>query len=146
MKKQGHIYLRINKDYTATIRNLESLPDYLDSLTLDDSFGEITEVMNVSREFINQVRTIVRNKKKEMNQPLIGQKIYLNRNQGYRDGIIVAVDGDEILVEYTMPKGTSSLNLIKDIYNTDKYKTITYSKALEQFEIDMNLLINNPQR
>jgi hypothetical protein len=146
MKKQGHIYLRINKDYTATIRNLESLPDYLDSLTLDDTFGEITEVMNVSREFLNQVRTIVRNKKKEMNQPLIGQKIYLNRNQGYRDGIIVAVDGDEILVEYTMPKGTSSLNLIKDIYNTDKYKTITYSKALEQFEIDMNLLINNPQR
>jgi len=146
MKQKGHIYLRINKDYTATIRNLEGLPDYLDSLTLDDTFGEIIEVMNVSREFINQVRTIVKNKKKELSQSLIGRIIYLNRNQGYRDGIVVAVDGNQILVEYTMPRGTTALNLITDVNNPDKYKTITYTKALQQFQIDMNNLINNPQR
>ena len=147
MNTKGHVYLRINTHYTATIRTLDNLPDYLDSLDVDSSFGEVVEVSNVNKEFLNQVKSAVEGKKSKMNQPLLGKQVFVYRNQAYRDGRVVAVNGQHLLVEYVMPKGTSALNLIKGIDDADNYRTITYREASLQFAgLDMNLLINNPQK
>jgi hypothetical protein len=147
MNTKGHVYLRINTHYTATIRTLDNLPDYLDSLDVDSSFGEVVEVSNVSKDFLNQVKMAVDGKKSKINQPLLRKQVFVYRNQAYREGSVVAVNGQHLLVEYIMPKGTSALNLITDINDADNYRTITYKDASLQFaDLDMNSLINNPQK
>jgi hypothetical protein len=50
------------------------------------------------------------------------------------------------LVEYEMPNGTTALNIIDNISTANKYKSITYKKAMLKFNIDFSLLINNPQK
>jgi hypothetical protein len=147
METKGHVYLRVNENYTATIRDLHGLTDYLMTLDIDKTFGEITEVSNVSRDFLNEVKLAVDYRKKKMNQHLLGQYIDVFRNQAEREAMVVAVSGEYLLIEYVMPKGTTALNLIRDIQNVNTYKPITYKKALSQFKgLDINLLINNPQK
>jgi hypothetical protein len=147
MNNKGHVYLRINTHYTATIRTLDNLPDYLDSLDVDNTFGEVVEASNVSKDFLNQVRLAVHRKKGKMNLALLRRQVFVYRNQAYREGSVVAVNGRHLLVEYVMPKGTSALNLITDINDADNYRTITYKDASLQFaDLDMNSLINNPQK
>ena len=49
MSNKGHVYLRINKNYVATVRDLNSLASYLEKVgDMDDSFGEIVEISNFS--------------------------------------------------------------------------------------------------
>jgi hypothetical protein len=58
-----------------------------------------------------------------------GDPIQLFRNQGMREGVVLAVIGDKILVEYEMPNGSTSLNIILQ-QNADKPewggKTVAY--------------------
>jgi hypothetical protein len=146
MNTKGHIYLRINNSYTATIRTLHNLSQFINNQQVDSTFGEISEVSNVSKEFLNEVKKIVSSKKKKMRESFIGKPVYLFRNQAWRDSSVVAVSDEHLLVEYVMPNGTSALNLIKDINEPNNYKTITYKNASLKFDINLNSLINNPQK
>lgn len=40
-----------------------------------------------------------------------GDNVSVHRNQGDREATVLAVIGDEVLIEYTMPKGTTALNI-----------------------------------
>lgn len=53
-----------------------------------------------------------------------GDTITIHANQAGRDGTIVARLGDEIMVEYTMPAGTSALRQIN--LNTGREKSVSY--------------------
>lgn len=146
MNTKGHVYLRINTHYTATIRTLDNLHDYLDSLEVDSCFGEIVESSNVSKDFIREVKAVVSAKKEQMNKQYLNKSLLVWRNQGYRHAKVVAVNGRHLLIEYVMPNGTSSLNTIEDFNEENKYKTISYRKASTQFDLNLDLLINHPQK
>lgn len=150
MKNIGHVYLRINKDYVATVRNLNSLASYLDKVgDMDDSFGEIVEVSNVDDRFLKGVYRLIDKFKLKKNNESIGVEISVLRNHGERDAIVVAVSKDRFLIEYQMPNGTSALNILKSLSRPNEYKTITYKKAIGSREFGLQLqdaiLINNPQ-
>jgi hypothetical protein len=151
MKTIGHVYLRINKNYVATIRDLNSLSSYLENVgDIDDTFGEIVEVSNVDDRFLNGVYRLIDKFKLKKNNESIGIEISVIRNQGERDAVVVAVSKDRFLIEYQMPNGSTALNVLKDLSRTENYKTITYKKALGSREFGVQLqnveLINNPQR
>ncbi len=40
-----------------------------------------------------------------------GDNVEITRNQGKREAVVLAVIGDKVLIEYTMPKGTTALNI-----------------------------------
>ena len=62
----GHVYLQINENYTATIRKLSDLVDYLETTgDQDENFGEITEISNVSDAFIDNLLEIIERYKNE---------------------------------------------------------------------------------
>jgi len=150
MKNIGHVYLRINKNYVATVRNLNSLESYLDKVgDMDDSFGEIVEMSNVSESFLKKLYRIVDRNKAIQNNKSIGMPVNVYRNQGIRDGVVVATSKNGFLVEYEMPNGTTALNVVKSLRRPDDYKTITYNRALHSHEFGNQLqdveLINNPQ-
>jgi hypothetical protein len=44
-----------------------------------------------------------------------GQLVYVEANQGTREALVLAVLGDEALLEYEMPKGTTALRLVAAI-------------------------------
>jgi len=151
MKAIGHVYLRINKNYVATIRDLNSLSSYLENVgDIDDTFGEIVEVSNVDDRFLNGVYRLIDKFKLKKNNESIGVEISVLRNQGERDAVVVAVSKDRFLIEYQMPNGSTALNVLKDLNRPENYKTITYKKALGSREFGVQLqnveLINNPQR
>lgn len=59
-----------------------------------------------------------------------GQQVEVMRNQGVRDGVVLAVIEDEALIEYDMPGGFNLLNLVPVIeLEGEVYRTVTY-KAL----------------
>jgi len=147
MKTNGYVYLRINKNYTATIRDLNSLSEYLDKVgDTDHVFGEVTAVSNVHKTFLNEMYKIVNMHKKRLNKRFIGRETSVVRNQGSRDTRVVGSNSEHLLIEYEMPNGTTALNIISDMYSADDYKSITYKNAMSKFEIDFSLLINNPQK
>jgi hypothetical protein len=151
MNKIGHVYLRINKNYVATVRNLNSLSSYLDKVgDMDDSFGEIVEVSNVDESFLKKLYRIVDRHKAIQNNKSIGMQVDVYRNQGVRDGVVVATSKNGFLIEYEMPKGTTALNVVKSLRRPDDYKTMTYKRALQSHEFGKQLqdveLINNPQK
>lgn len=147
METTGYVYLRINKNYTATIRDLKSLANYLrDVGDTDDVFGEITWVSNVSKLFLHRMNEIINEHKKRLNKRFIGEETQVKRNQGIRDAVVVGANGEHLLIEYEMPNGTTSLNMITEMSRVDEYKSITYKNAMSKFEIDFSLLINNPQK
>lgn len=150
MKNIGHVYLRINKDYVATVRNLNSLASYLDKVgDMDDSFGEIVEVSNVSELFLDKLHRIINRFKAIQNKKSLGTCLKVFRNQGERWAEVVATSKNGFLVEYEMPNGTSALNILKSLSRPNEYKTITYKKAFSSWEFGLQLedaiLINNPQ-
>lgn len=58
-----------------------------------------------------------------------GDQVSVTRNQGKREATVLAVIGDEVLIEYTMPKGTTSLNFTThDAIENDQeqYKAVSY--------------------
>lgn len=151
MKNIGHVYLRINKDYVATVRDLNSLASYLDKVgDMDDSFGQIVEISNVNESFLKKLYRIVDRHKAIQNKKSIGNHLQVFRNQGMRDGVVVATSKNSFLVEYEMPNGTTALNVVKSLRRPDDYKTMTYKRALHSHEFGKQLqdveLINNPQR
>tara|TARA_R100001510_G_C7629944_1_gene188991 strand:+ start:591 stop:1046 length:456 start_codon:yes stop_codon:yes gene_type:complete len=151
MNKIGHVYLRINKNYVATVRDLNSLASYLDKVgDMDDSFGEILEVSNVDESFLKKLYRIVDRYKAIQNNKSIGLQVDVYRNQGVRDGVVVATSKNGFLIEYEMPNGTTALNVLKSLRRPDKYKTMTYKRALHSHEFGKQLqdveLINNPQK
>lgn len=150
MKNRGHAYLRINKDYVATVRDLNSLASYLDKVgDIDDSFGEIVEVSNVSELFLDKLHRIINRFKAIQNKKSLGTWLKVFRNQGERWAEVVATSKNGFLVEYEMPNGTSALNILKSLSRPNEYKTITYKKAFNSWEFGLQLqdaiLINNPQ-
>ena len=156
--------IRINPSYTATIRNLNDFENYLkrkDEI-FGKQFGEITNIdKSASKEWVDEFNYLISRKKAELNNEQIikyevGQPITIFRNQAEREGIVIAVIGNEILVEYTMPNGTSALNIIDTSlpeYDKNNYKKnyipISYDNARISkkwsSKIDANGLINNPQ-
>jgi len=154
MSNKGHVYLRINKNYVATVRDLNSLASYLEKVgDIDDSFGKIVEVSNVSESFLKTLYKIVDRYTEILNKKYLGRHVSVHRNQGFRDGFVVATSKNGFLVEYEMPNGTTALNVIKSLYFPDgrsNYKTITYKRAFASLEFGLQLqdaqLINNPQR
>lgn len=58
-----------------------------------------------------------------------GDTVFVPANQATRDGTVLAVIGDEALIEYTMPAGTSSLRIVPAACpKTTKYKSVSYLK------------------
>ena len=58
-----------------------------------------------------------------------GDQIEVTRNQGKREAVVLAVIDDEVLIEYTMPKGTTALNFTTcaAIENDqENYKAVSY--------------------
>lgn len=151
MKSKGHVYLRINKNYVATVRDLNSLLSYLENVgDIDNTFGEIVEISNVDDRFLKAVYRLVDKFKLKKNTESIGIEISVFRNQGERDAVVVAVSKDKFLIEYQMPNGSTALNVLKDLRRPENYKTITYKRALGSREFGAQLqnaeLINNPQK
>jgi hypothetical protein len=147
MKTNGYVYLRINENYTATIRDLNSLSDYLDKVgDTDHVFGEVTAISNVHKTFLNEMYKIVNMHKNRLNKRFIGRETLVVRNQGSRDARVVGVNSEHLLIEYEMPNGTTALNIIDGMASSDDYKSITYKNAMTKFNIELSLLINNPQR
>lgn len=163
MKNNNEIYFVIDGNYTATVRNLDSFKAYLKGLkTLSPEFGEITYINpEAERSFVNAVKEIRKQHidrfadnsknfqfrdKKESNLSQIGQSVEVERNQGLRDATIVSVSGDEELIEYIMPNGTTALNIIKA---DGSYQSLPYAKLQKSTKwlknLDKSLLINNPQ-
>lgn len=150
MSNKGHVYLRINKNYVATVRDLNSLASYLEKVgDIDDSFGEIVEISNFSELRLYKLHTIINKFKAIQNKKSIGKYLQVFRNQGFRDGVVVATSKNGFLVEYEMPNGSTALNVIKSLSRPDNYKTITYKRAFASWEFGLQLqdaqLINNPQ-
>jgi len=150
MSNKGHVYLRINKNYVATVRDLNSLASYLEKVgDIDDGFGEIVEVSNVSELRLDKLHRIINRFKAIQNKKSIGNHLQVFRNQGERWAEVVATSKNGFLVEYEMPNGTTALNVIKSLRRPNEYKTITYKKAFASWEFGLQLqdaqLINNPQ-
>lgn len=151
MSNKGHVYLRINKNYVATVRDLNSLASYLEKVgDMDDSFGQIAEVSNVSELFLDKLHRIINRFKAIQNKKSLDVPVNVYRNQGLRDGVVVATSKNGFLIEYEMPNGTTALNLIESLRRPDDYKTMTYKRAFASWEFGLQLqnavLINNPQR
>jgi hypothetical protein len=150
MSNKGHVYLRINKNYVATVRDLNSLASYLEKVgDMDDSFGEIVEISNFSEMRLYKLHTIINKFKAIQNKKSIGNHLQVFRNQGERWAQVVATSKNGFLVEYEMPNGSTALNVIKSLSRPNNYKTITYKKAFASWEFGLQLqdaqLINNPQ-
>jgi hypothetical protein len=84
--------------------------------------------------------------KNRLNKRFIGRETLVVRNQGSRDARVVGVNSEHLLIEYEMPNGTTALNIIDGMASSDDYKSITYKNAMTKFNIELSLLINNPQR
>lgn len=153
MKTNGYVYLRINKNYVATVIDLDSLSYYLDNVSdIDDTFGKVECISNVSDRFLKRMHYIISLAKERRNKSMVGKCVEVFRNQAIRYGIVVGASSNSFLIEYVMPNGTSSLNVVKNLNRPDNYKAITYKRAFNSYEFGDQLngikhkLINNPQR
>lgn len=128
---RGHgVYLRINEHYTATVRNLESLCSYLKEVgDTDKNFG-IIEATNGASDFdLRMIKKIVKEFLNFQSKRFLGSHVEVFRNQGYRDGFVIAANENGFLVEYEMPNGRVFLNILKDINKPHDYKAITQDRA-----------------
>ena len=82
-----------------------------------------------------------------------GEDITVHRNQGDRDATVMAVVGDEALIEYVMPNGTSALNIISVWEGEENagYRSISYfnlpAKWADAVTIQMGSWVwGNPQQ
>jgi hypothetical protein len=156
-------YVKINPYYTATIRDLTSFEQYLkrkDEIW-GKEFGTITyRDKSASKEWVARMNELIETKKAEIEQYgtsgyKVGQHISVFRNQADRDAYVIAVSGDEILIEYAMPNDTTALNIIDTTLpdytggSSKNYEPISYSDAKKSkkwgSKIDASKLMNNPQ-
>lgn len=56
--------------------------------------------------------------------PAPGSVVETFVNQGHRDAVVLAVIGDQALLEYTMPKGTTALRIVTA--GADEYRQVSY--------------------
>lgn len=151
-------YLVINENTTVEIGNLTKLEALLkEQNSLSPSFGKLhmpngaltAHLMDRINKIIADHIASFNKAEEEVASPhkdYIGDYYVVYRNQGDRDGAIVSCSGDDVLVEYEMPNGTTALNIIKP---DGSYKSISYAKLQNTKKwlnnLDMDLLINNPQ-
>ena len=63
-----------------------------------------------------------------------GDTVFVPANQATREALVLAVIGDDALVEYTMPAGTSSLRIIPAACpKSEVYKSISYFKLSKRW-------------
>lgn len=62
---------------------------------------------------------------REARKVKVGQRSHVEVNQGLRPAVILAVIGDEALLEYTMPRGSTSLWVV-DAYTWGHKKNVSY--------------------
>jgi hypothetical protein len=62
---------------------------------------------------------------REANKLKVGECFSIEVNQGLRDAIVLAVIGDEALIEYSMPKGSTSLRIV-DAYTWTGARSVSY--------------------
>lgn len=153
MKTNGYVYLRINKNYVATVRDLNSLDQYLESVgDIDETFGKIEAQSGVDDRFLKRMWRIVGSAIDRKNRSHVGDHVEVFRNQAYRHGVVVAASRYGFLIEYVMPNGTSALNFVKDLKRPNTYKAMTYKRAFgshdfgDQLHAIKNQLVNKPQR
>lgn len=59
----------------------------------------------------------------------VGDSFCLEVNQGEREAEVLAIIGDQALIEYLMPNGTSSLRIVDRMDPDAKvYKNVTYHR------------------
>ncbi len=156
MKTENNImYVRINENYTATVRDLQAFRKHLyrETETFDKTFGEITYTKSTtSLRFVSYVKRMIRDKRQSMLPrvlQMIGCTGTLYANQGQRDYTIVSAceETNTMLLEYEMPSGTTALRVFSN--NADEYNNFSYRQLnkSDRFKKHLNedLLINNPQ-
>jgi len=55
-----------------------------------------------------------------------GEQVYVEVNQGTREGHVLAVLEDEALIEYTMPNGTSAMWIVKREFPYGRVRNQSY--------------------
>ena len=152
------MYVTINENYTATVRCLRSFRNHLnrESESFDHKFGKVTYTKSTTNpRFIRIVNSLISKKRSDLrteaeNNVLlrIGDTGEIHANQGLRDYTIVSacrLTGD-LLIEYTMPMGTSALRILKADggHKNFTYKQLTNSRRFRK-HLKEDLLVNKPQ-
>jgi len=150
-------YLVIDENTTVEIGNLTKLEALLkEQKSLSPIFGKLRMPNGTwAAHLMDRIHKIIANHISSFNKvekagsphkDYVGDYYIVYRNQGDRDGAVVSYSGDDILIEYEMPNGTTALNIIKP---DGSYKSISYSKLQNSKKwmknLDQNFLINNPQ-
>jgi len=150
------MYVKINANYTATIRSLRAFKNHLerDTEVFDNCFGEITYTSdNCNPRFTKTVNQMIDQKKwslKPSVEWMIGMIGEIKVNQGMRDYTIVSASDktEKCIIEYVMPKGTTALRVMD--MDTGDTTSMTYKQLLKSKiylnNLDKNLLINKPQK
>jgi hypothetical protein len=104
----------------------------------------------LSQTFSEFSRRVEAEKEREKKKLKIRECYQLFVNQGMREAICLAVLGDEALIEYEMPRGSTTLRVV-DACSGQGYKTVSYraipkkwQKAMEDACTDI-LMRANPQ-
>lgn len=144
------IFLEIRKDTQSGIKNFEQLQNVCDAnIYLEDTYSKLyddgktqEQIYSILNRITDEIDSLLKDDPIEQ----IGQNMEVFRNQGDRDATIISTSGDDILIEYEMPNGTTALNIIKP---DGSYKTMPYAKLQSSKKwmqnLDQDLLINNPQ-
>lgn len=163
MRSQNEMYVVINDNYTATVRCLRAFKAHLFNNThetFDNNFGEVTYKHDKTNpRFERIVRKLIEMKKSALAKgeiskrkvnvlEKIGTDGYVWRNQGDRFYKVVTAceTTNSYIMEYVMPKGTTSLILIDEEGNSNNftYKQLSNSPRFRK-NLKLNLLRNNPQ-
>jgi hypothetical protein len=62
-----------------------------------------------------------------------GQYFQLFVNHGWREAVCLAIVGDESLIEYTMPKGSTSLRIVRTENPEHLVRTVSYKQVPIKF-------------
>ena len=152
------MYVTINENYTATVRCLRSFRNHLKrkSETFDYKFGRVTYTKSSTNpRFIRIVKTLISKTKDEIRTEVetdvllrIGNNGEIHANQGLREYTIVSAcrTTEDLLIEYTMPMGTSALRILKSDggQRNFTYKKLTNSNRFRR-HLRVDLLVNQPQ-
>jgi len=64
-----------------------------------------------------------------MNRYESGDNITLFRNQGDRDAWVLGTLGDQMIIEYEMPSGTTALNILMNRNGADYVRSVSYTSC-----------------
>jgi len=148
---QGSIYVRMNKHYTATVMSPLALTDYIKSNEGEIDWANIA-ITKVNRDETGRFETAIKYAliaNRQQHIPFnVGDDVEVYANQGVRDGQIIAIQGEHLLLSYEMPNGSVSCRQYTiadfsahdaygrkhDCYNydlpDDKYKTVSRKQAM----------------